>query len=126
MTRQENSGIIQQGESNVIGAVSIGAGSEAVNAGGANVGRAPAQDLGAVKELLDDLLQRIDQHAAQLPEPERAMDITRVLRDEIGVEDSDRPTVLRLLERLRAAVETVASLATAVARVTDAIAPWFR
>jgi hypothetical protein len=88
-------GIDQRGWDIVAGAAAFGAGPRAVRRGRIEVG---GGELGAgaerVSDLVDHLLAQIDEHAAELAEPERAWTAARALRDEVAGADRDRAVTL--------------------------------
>jgi hypothetical protein len=118
-------GVNQTGDNNAIGAVTQGGGSAThsgnivqgreVHIGGDVAGR-------DVLRVLDRLILRIDEHAAELAEPARARAAARVLRDEAALPDADSAVMGRMLERLGAAVEHVHPLAADVASLRETLA----
>jgi NAD(P)H-dependent flavin oxidoreductase YrpB (nitropropane dioxygenase family) len=118
-----NKGIIQGGKGNVFGSQAVGENAVATSHG--VHGSTPSSvDTQQVARLLDDMLDQIQRHAAELGEVDRARQAASSLREEATLPVPDAGVVRSMLSRLSSAVGGVASLAISVEKVAEALRPW--
>lgn len=115
-----NNGIITTGGTHYVGNQAVGQGAQAIS-GTVDIGvlepgrRARAADLlGLIERLLEE-------HGAELTEPEATATELRRLREELDEDEPQRPVLRRALDRLNGYVEPVTPLVDAVAKLAQAV-----
>lgn len=109
-----NFGIQQSGGVSQVGNQAVGPGAHAV--GGALWATTPGVD---VPTLVAHLVETLDRHRAELPEPARA--VAAELRVQLARPDPEPARVTALLQRLAALAAPVAPVASAVTEVLRAV-----
>jgi Family of unknown function (DUF5955) len=112
-----NHGVMITGGTVAAGA--IAAGPHAVASNRADV--APTQSLDELRRLVEQLLQEVRDHASGLDDGEQALTVTQLTQKEVTKDSPDRGRVLAFLKVLASAVGSVASLATSVSAVEQAV-----
>jgi hypothetical protein len=116
-----NEGIIISGGTVQVGAMAAGRNARAVN----NVESASAalatRGQAELAEKLDELLQVIRKHEAELPDRDEALELTGRVAEELEREQPDKPTVESFLARLAASAGSATTIVNAVTTLSHAV-----
>lgn len=114
---QKNDGIYVSG-----GQVSAGAMAAGKHASATNISAVSTDSLADARAGMAELLELLHAHGQDLERPEESLAVAELAERELGKDEPDKHSVLRLLELLASGAKSIASIGGAVTAVQQAVA----